>query len=117
MGDDVDAHWWGSPDLSRGPLPPVTPLTLSLPTKATPFRIILWRCWSQSEHGIARFHPAARNGKDRPQSQRTGAQGSAIASKAHRGRTVRRVSVDPQQTKASRAFASEKNVTISSMLG
>src|SRR5438309_7219833 len=43
----------GSPDLSRGPSPPVDPLTLSSPTKATPFRIILWRCWAQSEHGIA----------------------------------------------------------------
>src|ERR1700746_1906453 len=44
----------GSPDLSRGPLPPVTPLTLSSPTKATPFRIILWRCSAHSENGIAR---------------------------------------------------------------
>jgi hypothetical protein len=27
----------------------VTPLTLSSPTKATPFWIILWRCWASSE--------------------------------------------------------------------
>jgi hypothetical protein len=33
----------------------VTPLTLSSPTKATPFRIILWRCCAVSEHGIARL--------------------------------------------------------------
>ena len=39
--------------LGRGPSPPVDPLTLSSPTKATPFRIILWRCWAQSEYGIA----------------------------------------------------------------
>jgi hypothetical protein len=30
--------------LKRGPLPTVTTLTLSSPRKATPFRIILWRC-------------------------------------------------------------------------
>jgi hypothetical protein len=24
------------------------------PTKATPLRIILWRCWARAEHGIAR---------------------------------------------------------------
>src|SRR6516165_5179157 len=29
------------------------PLTLSSQTKATPFRIILWRCWAPSEHGSA----------------------------------------------------------------
>src|SRR5436190_10582995 len=40
--------------------------TTDLPTKATPFRIILWRYWEQSEHGIARFNPAVRNGKNRP---------------------------------------------------
>jgi hypothetical protein len=33
----------------------VTPLTLSSPTKATPFWIILWRCWASSDHGIARL--------------------------------------------------------------
>src|SRR5207248_3723324 len=84
-GDDIHAHGWVLLNYPRGPLPPVTPLTLSSPTKATPFRIILWRCWAQSEHGIARFNPAARNGKNRPQSQRTGAQGSAIDSNADRG--------------------------------
>jgi hypothetical protein len=31
----------------------VTTLTLSLRRKATVFRIILWRCWARSEHGIA----------------------------------------------------------------
>ena len=36
----------------------MTPLTLSSPTKATLFRIILWRCWAQSEHGIARLAAA-----------------------------------------------------------
>src|SRR5215831_11933189 len=30
-----------------------SPLTLSSPTNATPFRIILWRCWATAEHGIA----------------------------------------------------------------
>ena len=29
-------------------------LTLSSPTKASLFPIILWRCWAGSEHGIAR---------------------------------------------------------------
>ena len=24
-------------------------------TEASPFRIILWRCWASSEHGIARL--------------------------------------------------------------
>src|SRR5215831_2285509 len=48
----------GSP-ISRGPLPPVPPLTLSSPTKATLFRIILWRCWAPAEHGIARTQNAS----------------------------------------------------------
>ena len=30
----------------------MTPLTLSSPTKASLFPIILWRCWARSEHGI-----------------------------------------------------------------
>jgi hypothetical protein len=38
-------------------VPPVTPLTLSSPTKATLFRITLWRCWPPSEHGIAQPNP------------------------------------------------------------
>src|SRR5271163_3005163 len=33
---------------------PVTPLTLSSAAKATLFGIMSWRCWAQSEHGIAR---------------------------------------------------------------
>ena len=49
------------------PPPPVTPLTLSSPTKATPFRIILWRCWTQFELGIARLNTAACTDDDRPQ--------------------------------------------------
>jgi hypothetical protein len=36
-------------------VPPVTTLTLSSETKATLFRIMLWRCWASSEHGIARL--------------------------------------------------------------
>src|ERR1700719_4680497 len=35
----------------------VTPLTLSSPTKATLFRIILWRCVAGSEHGITQPRP------------------------------------------------------------
>jgi len=35
-------------------VPPVTPLTLSLPVKATAFRIIPWRCSARFEHRIAR---------------------------------------------------------------
>src|SRR3984893_2641773 len=33
------------------------PLTLSSPTKATPFPIILWRCWAAIEHGITQPRP------------------------------------------------------------
>jgi hypothetical protein len=40
-------------------VPPVTPLTLSSPTKATLFRIILWRCSARFEHKIARSKPHA----------------------------------------------------------
>ena len=35
----------------------VTPLTLSSPTKATAFPIILWRCLAGSEHGITQPRP------------------------------------------------------------
>src|ERR1700726_2347728 len=35
----------------------VTPLTLSSPTKATAFPIILWRCLGGSEHGITQPRP------------------------------------------------------------
>ena len=35
----------------------MTPLTLSSPTKATAFRIILWRCLAGSEHGITQPRP------------------------------------------------------------
>src|SRR5712671_6395153 len=41
--------------LSRRGGAPVTLLTLSSATKATLFRIMLWRCWASSEHGIARL--------------------------------------------------------------
>src|ERR1700730_7519438 len=44
----------GSP-VGVGAVPTVTTLTLSSPSKATLFRIILWRCWARSEHGIARL--------------------------------------------------------------
>src|SRR6267143_6974743 len=44
----------GSPDWA-GSVPPVTTLTLSSATKATLFRIMLWRCWASSEHGIPRL--------------------------------------------------------------
>ena len=37
------------------PASPGAPLTLSSPTKASLFRIMLWRCWASSEHGIARL--------------------------------------------------------------
>src|ERR1700737_3582762 len=43
----------GSP-VGAGAVPTVTTLTLSSRTKATLFRIMLWRCWASSEHGIAR---------------------------------------------------------------
>jgi hypothetical protein len=42
----------GSP-VGVGSVPTVTTLTLSSATKATLFRIILWRCWATVEHGIA----------------------------------------------------------------
>ena len=35
----------------------MTTLTLSSRSKASPFRIILWRCWATAEHGIARPRP------------------------------------------------------------
>ena len=35
----------------------MTPLTLSSPTKASLFRIILWRCLAASEHGITQPKP------------------------------------------------------------
>src|SRR5580693_6218060 len=54
--DDIDAHEWGAPDRPGGGSA-VTPLTLSSPTKATPFPIILWRCWAGSEHGITQPTP------------------------------------------------------------
>src|ERR1700738_143872 len=46
----------GSPYWPAG-APPVTPLTLSSPTKATLFRIMSWRCWATFEHGIAQPNP------------------------------------------------------------
>src|SRR5580704_11787299 len=44
----------GSP-VGAGTAPTVTTLTLSPRSKATVFRIILWRCWARSEHYIARL--------------------------------------------------------------
>jgi hypothetical protein len=46
----------GSP-VGAGVVPTGTTLTLSSRSKATPFRIILWRCWAAPEHGIARAKP------------------------------------------------------------
>src|SRR6202030_2441153 len=54
--DYVDAHEWVLL-IDPAAVPPVTPLTLSSPTKATPFPIILWRCWARSEHGITQPTP------------------------------------------------------------
>jgi hypothetical protein len=51
IADDVNAHGWVLL-MDPAAVPPVTPLTLSSPTKATLFRIILWRCWATVEHGI-----------------------------------------------------------------
>src|SRR5204862_5024097 len=56
IANDVDAHWWGRP-VGVGPVPTVTTLTLSSPRKATPFRIILWRCSATAEHEIAQPKP------------------------------------------------------------
>src|SRR5205085_6016941 len=52
MANDVDAHG-GFSWLVPRPLPRMTPLTLSLLAKATPFRIILWRCCAPAVHRIA----------------------------------------------------------------
>ena len=49
------------------PLPRVTPLTLSSPTKASLLWIILWRCWATPDHGIARPKPRGLHG-NRPSS-------------------------------------------------
>ena len=53
IANDVDAQGWGLL-VAAGAVPTVTTLTLSSRHKATFFRIILWRCWGRSEHGIAR---------------------------------------------------------------
>jgi hypothetical protein len=42
----------------------VTPLTLSSPTKASLFWIILWRCCGAAEHGIARLGNCGCNDRD-----------------------------------------------------
>src|SRR5438270_10141887 len=47
----------GGVSCCAGPLPTVTTLTLSSPRKATPFRIILWRCSAIAEHEIAQPKP------------------------------------------------------------
>src|SRR6202040_3425372 len=56
VADDINAHEWGAPDRPGGGSA-VTPLTLSSPTKASLFPIILWRCLAGSEHGITRPRP------------------------------------------------------------
>src|SRR6516162_9109763 len=58
VADDVDAHGWGllaDPAATAAGDPT---LTLSSPTKATLFRIMLWRCYATAEHGIARAQNA-----------------------------------------------------------
>src|ERR1700731_1570111 len=56
VADYINAHKWGAPDRPGGGSA-VTPLTLSSPTKASLFPIILWRCWAGSEHGITQPRP------------------------------------------------------------
>src|SRR3984893_16799811 len=56
VADDINAHEWGAPDRPGGGAA-VTPLTLSSPTKASLFPIILWRCLAGSEHGITQPRP------------------------------------------------------------
>src|SRR5215470_14969631 len=53
IADNVNAHGWVLL-IDPATVPPVTPLTLSLPVKATAFRIIPWRCSARFEHRIAR---------------------------------------------------------------
>jgi hypothetical protein len=53
IADNVIAHEWVLL-IDPAAAPPVTPLTLSSPTKATPFRIIPWHCSARFEHRIAR---------------------------------------------------------------
>src|SRR5215467_10352734 len=59
IADDVGAHGWVLLVGPAAPLTPVTPLTLSSPTKATLLWIILWRCCATAEHGIARTQNAS----------------------------------------------------------
>src|SRR5262249_62248595 len=59
IADDVGAHGWVLLVGPAAPLPPVTPLTLSSPPKATLVWIILWRCSATAEHGIARTQNAS----------------------------------------------------------
>src|SRR6516225_543098 len=83
----------GSP-VGAGTVPTVTPLTLLSRGKASPFRIMLWRCWATTEHGIARqktarsavanISPVGR--KDR---SGRGATGAALS------RAFRRQTTDP----------------------
>ena len=47
-------------------MPPVAALTLSSAARATLFGIMSWRCWAQSEHGIARPATIARTGLATP---------------------------------------------------
>src|ERR1700752_4892962 len=55
VADDIDAHEWVL--LINRRRFAVTPLTLSSPTKASLFPIILWRCLAGSEHGITQPRP------------------------------------------------------------
>jgi len=58
IANNVDAHGWGllvDPAATASGDPT---LTLSSPTKATLFRILLWRCYATAEHGITRAQNA-----------------------------------------------------------
>src|SRR6516165_3081642 len=57
IANDVDAHGWVLL-VDPAAVAAVTPLTLSSLSKATLFRIILWRCRAAPEHGIARTQNA-----------------------------------------------------------
>src|SRR6516162_7984917 len=84
----------GSP-VGAGAVPTVTSLTLSSRSKASPFRIILWRCWAPSEHGIAHQNCAsywAGSAVTVPDNRCTT---SAILTTPDRGQAVRGVSAAP----------------------
>jgi hypothetical protein len=58
--NDVNAHGW-SLLFHVSAVPTLTTLTLSSRSKASSFRIILWRCWTAAEHEIAHHNRAIRN--------------------------------------------------------